>query len=97
MTLATVITLLSCGVVLAISVFLTLSKRYKCGLLRTLGFGAMALGSGAPVFEVMAGRDYEFFRTTALAFSGMAVFMLTHWATFECKWRQEQKKKNGRK
>lgn len=76
--MATIIVLASAGVILCISMYLALCKRYDDGVIGHVALAGMALGSAAPLYEAYEGADYDFLPTTALIYAAVALFMTRH-------------------
>lgn len=95
MSMWTVITLVSCVVILMIVTYLTLRCTYHSGPFRTVGFFAMAIGCIAPIFEVCEGVDYDILPSTAVLTGGTAIFMVSHWLSFEMKSRRKREGEHG--
>lgn len=96
MNLWTWITLLSCCVILLVVLYLTLRCTYKNGPFRTVGFFGIALGCIAPIMEVYEGVKYDYLPSTAFLSGGMAIFMVSHWLSFEVKSRKKKGVEDGK-
>lgn len=95
MTIWTLVTLLSCGAVLLIVLYLNWHPRYCVGPIRAIGFSALGLGCVSPLFEIYGGSEYRVFPATAVMSSGIAIFMLSHWIAFEVKSRKSGEVERG--
>lgn len=76
--MATTIVLASAGIILCIVLYLALCENYEDGIIGHGALGCMAFASGAPVYEVVKGHDYEFLPTTALFYAAVAIFLARH-------------------
>lgn len=92
MTVWTFIALSACAVIFVISLYLTLHCQYHSGPARTAGFFAMTVGSAVPLYEVTI---YEMLPSTAMALLGTAIFMVSHWLSFETKSRRKKGVEDG--
>jgi len=76
--MATFIVLASAGIILFVSLYLALCRKYNDGIIGHFSLGGMAMASAAPLYEAYKGSDYEFLPTTALMYFAAAVFMARH-------------------
>lgn len=96
MSIWTIIALSACAVILILVLYLNLRCDYQSGPARTAGFFAMAVGAAVPLYEVtISEREYEMLPSTAMVLLGTAVFILSHWLSFETKSRQGKGVEDG--
>jgi len=96
MSIWTIIALSACAVILILVLYLNLRCDYRSGPARTAGFFAMAIGAAVPLYEVtIADREYEILPSTAMALLGTAIFMVSHWLSFETKSRRKKGVEDG--
>lgn len=88
--MVTIIVLASAGVILFVSMYLALCRRYDDGVFGHIALGGMAFSSATPLYEAAAGADYDFVPTTALMYAAVALFMARHAYRFR-KWRDTGK------
>ena len=97
MSIWTFIALSACAVILILVLYLNLRCDYRSGPARTAGFFAMAIGAAVPLYEVtIADREYEILPSTAMALLGTAIFMVSHWLSFETKSQQKKGVEDGK-
>ena len=98
--MVTIIVLASAGVILFVSLYLALCRKYDDGIVGHIALAGMALSSAAPLYEAYEGADYDFVPTTALMYAAVALFMARHayrfnrWSkTGKGEWRDDERVK----
>lgn len=101
--MVTIIVLASAGVILFVSMYLALCRRYDDGIVGHIALAGMALSSAAPLYEAYEGADYDFVPTTALMYAAVALFMVRHayrfrmWSkTGKGEWRDDEQVKTSK-
>ena len=76
--MVTFVVLASAGVILFVSMYLALCRKYDDGIIGHVALAGMAFSSAAPLYEAYEGADYDFVPTTALMYAAVAIFMARH-------------------
>lgn len=81
------IVIVSCLIILAVSIYLALCQKYEDGIIGNMALGGMAGSTAWPLTEMYNGVDYDFAPTTVLLYASVAAFMARHLYRF-IKWRK---------
>lgn len=82
--------IVSCLIILAVSLYLALCPKYEDGIVGNMALGGMAGSTAWPLAEMYNGVEYEFAPTTVLLYASVAAFMARHLFRF-IKWRRTGK------
>lgn len=83
-------------VIVALVATMVLWSAYPDHLVGKAALCALGLGAGAPIYEVLAHDvEYEWLRTTALFYLGVALFMAWHFCRF-LRFRRKERRRAAR-
>lgn len=78
MTSPTIVFTISAAAIVVVSMYLTVAKSYRTGLLGSLGFFMAVLGFGSMLFEFAGGVEFKVLPQVAMGTAGVAIFMVQH-------------------